>query len=434
MGMRNLVRSLSFLSATALLVFTGACTTTTAEEEGDDAFSSNQATLMTFTFESEVNIGEDSWMSDEDAIQDHLLYTIGHLNQQKSVGRLDAVKLSKIVRRKQGDNQIVSYRAELPVAWGSKTNLPTSYKFILPKSLSSEGREKFAESYKKTCVDFGAHDVDSGSMWYYYRPEKKGCALAEGDVVRATATAVKSSLNTTGKYPEYNKVYEDNEVNIVAVFGKYENGKTTAADSGISAYNQFVSAAIAKLKPLKLETLPAKVPSAPGVALPDVELRGELADGAKIRINALLVDEVSSASPAFFARYEALSTNADLIAYNGHAGLGQNVRALSAHGKFKKGQYAIVFMNGCDTFAYVDGSLAEKRRQLNPDDPTGTRYMEFVTNAMPAFFSAMPTASFALISGLMDRKNPKTYDQLFETVSKNQMIVVTGEEDNQFKP
>ena len=104
--MRTLVRSISFLSATALLVFTGACTTTTAEEEGDDAFSSNQATLMTFTFESEVNIGEDSWMADEDAIQDHLLYTIGHLNQQKSVGRLDAVKLSKIVRRKQGDNQM----------------------------------------------------------------------------------------------------------------------------------------------------------------------------------------------------------------------------------------------------------------------------------------------------------------------------------------
>ncbi len=39
-------------------------------------------------------------------------------------------------------------------------------------------------------------------------------------------------------------------------------------------------------------------------------------------------------------------------------------------------------MNGCDTFAYVDGALAQTRAALNPDDPNGTKYMEIVTNAM----------------------------------------------------
>ena len=44
-------------------------------------------------------------------------------------------------------------------------------------------------------------------------------------------------------------------------------------------------------------------------------------------------------------------------------------------------------MNGCDTFAYVDDTLAAAPAPpLNPDDPTGTQYMDIVTNAMPAFF------------------------------------------------
>ena len=132
--------------------------------------------------------------------------------------------------------------------------------------------------------------------------------------------------------------------------------------------------------------------------------------------------------------YEALSTKVDMIMYNGHAGLGQNVRALSRHGKFVKGKYLIVFMDGCDTFAYVDGSLAETRATLNADDPTGSKYMEIVTNTMPAFFSSMPAASMALINGLMNLAQPSTYQQMFQNVDSSQVIVVTGEEDNVFKP
>jgi hypothetical protein len=183
-----------------------------------------------------------------------------------------------------------------------------------------------------------------------------------------------------------------------------------------------------------LATVPANVPPQPGVASPDVQYNAVLADGKKVNVNILLVDEVSSAPQTFYTRYEGLSTKADVIMYNGHAGLGQNVRALSHHGKFVKGKYLIVFMDGCDTFAYVDGSLAQTRAALNADDPTGTKYMEIVTNSMPAFFSSMPGASMALINGLMGYAQPATYQQMFQNVDSNQVIVVTGEEDNVFKP
>jgi len=91
-------------------------------------------------------------------------------------------------------------------------------------------------------------------------------------------------------------------------------------------------------------------------------------------------------------------------------------------------------MNGCDTFAYVDGSLAQTRATINQDDPTGTKYMEFITNAMPSFFQSMAEASTAIVKGLMSTSAPKTYDKIFAGIDRAEVVLVTGEEDNQFTP
>jgi hypothetical protein len=153
-----------------------------------------------------------------------------------------------------------------------------------------------------------------------------------------------------------------------------------------------------------------------------------------VKVTALLVDNVRTAPEAFYTRYEALSTTADVIMYNGHAGLGANVRALAREGKFVAGKYLVMFMDGCDTFAYVDGYMAQTRAALNADDPTGTKYLDIVTNGMPAFFSSMSGSSVALIKGLMKYDAPLTYEQMFASIDSSQVVVVTGEEDNVFYP
>jgi hypothetical protein len=272
------------------------------------------------------------------------------------------------------------------------------------------------------------------AYWYYYRPAAGACKLAEADVVKLAVTVTVSEVNTTGRYPEYHKVWEDDALMVVSVFGKYEDGATTASDAGVAAYNEFVAAIRGKLKAHSLETTPAEVPVNPGVGAPDVEFRATLADGRKVQVNALLVDNVAGATSAFYDRYEALSTRADLIAYNGHAGLGQNVRALAKKGQWVAGQYVIVFMNGCDTFAYVDGSLAETRAAINPDDPSGTRFLDFVVNAMPAYFASDAEATMALVNGLLSYAQPRTYEVMFKDVDSHQIVLVTGEQDNVYVP
>jgi hypothetical protein len=399
---------------------------------GDDAFSSNQATLLDFEFDASLTT-DSSW-DDKQTIEDQLLYTIGHLNADHSVGRLDKLTLTNVQRTEDAGKITIKYHAKLPVAWGSKTNVPTSYALSLPLDTSSAGLQTFTDKHKESCVDWGAHEVDTGSMWYYYRPRQSGCDIKNDEVVKVTAIAKRSTENTKKKYPEYQKVWEDDRLEIVAIFGKYE-ANATSGDAGIDGFNQFVSSmktTMAALGPVA--STPAGVADRPGPATLDVTFETTLADGKKVKVVALLVDAITQVWQGFDARYESLTPTADVIAYNGHAGLGQNVRALARKGKWVAGKYQVFFMNGCDTFAYVDGSLAQTRAALNPDDPSGTKYMEFVTNAMPSFFSSMPNASTALMQGLLSYKTPKTYDQIFEKIDRSEVVLVTGEEDNVFRP
>ncbi|MCC6996729.1 MAG: PPC domain-containing protein [Deltaproteobacteria bacterium] len=403
-------------------------------DTGDDGKfdSSVEATILDFSFKGEL-LTADSWNTTE-TINDQLLYTIGHLNGTRGVGRLDRLVLSNIKTVREGEKTKVTYDARLPVAWGSKTNLPTRYDFILPRNVDYAGLEAFTTKYAHSCIDFGAHDVTSGSMWYYYRPKASGCTLADADVVRTTATAEVSAINSSGKYPEYHKVWEDGTLNVVAVFGKYEDNATSTSDAGIAAYNQFIGAIKTALAGMSPVTTPATLPASPGPGTVDVTLKGTLPGGKKIQVNVLLVDNVSTASTTFYNRYEELSTAADVIMYNGHAGLGQNVRALAQKGRFVAGKYVIVWMNGCDTYAYVDGSLAQKRAALNPDDPTGTKYMEIITNGMPSYFHSNSRAVMAMINGLLAFDSPKTYEQIFKNVDSSQVVLVTGDNDNVYYP
>lgn len=404
-------------------------------DEEKDRIASAVATAMDFTFTSTLWVpGSVSASGARSYIDEQLLFTVGHLNGNNSVGRLDKVTLSNVRTMAENGGTLVTYTVKLPVSWGSKTSLPTKYSFTLPRDASYSGVEAFNTKYGKTCIDVGAHDVDAGSIWYYYRPRASGCTLADADVVKVEATCAVSPENTTGKYPEYHKVWEDGVLNVVAIFGKYEDGATTSSDAGIAAFAAFVRAMRTELGSLGLVTIPATLPTTVGVNTPDITFEAQLTPTRKIRVVALLVDNVRTAGAAFDARYSELSTRADLIAYNGHAGLGANVRALSQKGRFVAGQYAIFFMNGCDTYAYVDGSLAQSRARLNSDDPTGTKYMEIITNGMPAFFSQMSGASMSLIRGLRNPDAPLTYEQMFKNIDRQQVVLVTGEEDNVFAP
>ena len=394
--------------------------------------SSAEAVFLDFTFDGEL-VTDRRW-NVEGQIEDQLLYTIGQLNGSRGVSRLDQVILTDVQTEAEGDNFKVTYTATLPVAWGRRENVPQEYTLQLPRDVSHAGLTRFAEAYGHECVDYGAHDVTSGSMWYYFRPERSGCELADTDVAPTVADVTMSEVNTTGRFPEYDMVWSDDALRVVAVFGKYEDDATTASDAGIAAYNRFLDTMSRELEDHGATTEPADLPSNPGVEVPEVTWTADLGDGRTVEVVAILVDNVRTAGRDFDDRYGELSSNADLIVYNGHAGLGANIRALANKGRWVQGQYSIIFMNGCDTYAYVDSALWDAHAAVNPDDEAGTRYADIVMNALPSYFRSMPRATMALIRGLLSYDEPLTYEQMFANVDSSQVVIVSGEQDNTFTP
>jgi hypothetical protein len=435
------MRTRTFVAAalTSLIAAAG-CETDTLEVSPEDMTKPGEGKWDTSVealfvdMEFDGTLFASSSFNPQQTIQNQMLYTIGHLNGDRSVGRLDRLTLTDIDTRSVSGGVEITYHARMPVAWGRKNSVPSSYEFVLPRDVSFNGLESFTSKYMERCVDFSAHEVSSGNMWYYYRPNRSGCSIDDADVVAVTASVSVSSINTTGKYPEYDKVWEDGALKVVAIFGKYEDGATSNSDAGIAAYNEFIGDVSAELRATGYTTVPASVPFNPGVAMPDITFSASLPGGKTVEIVALLVDNVRTPPSWFDARYAALSTGADVIAYNGHAGLGSNVRALARKGVWTAGQYLMLFMNGCDTYAYVDGYLAQARAAVNPDDPTGTRYMDIVTNAMPAFFHSDSNATMAFIRGLMSYEQPLTYEKIFTAIDRAQVVLVSGEQDNVFVP
>lgn len=391
-------------------------------------FTSGEAVLLDVEFDGELTA---PWQTNTTKlIKDQLFYSVGVFNAHESVGRLDRVVISNVKRVSNGADgwMKVTYHAKLPVSWGHASDVPSELPIALPRKIGPKSLIAFTTKYAATCGEGAGHDVSSANFWYYWRPESESCVLAPEDSVRATATATISTSNTSGKYPEYDQVWKDDALRVVAVFSKYEDYATSPSDAGIATFNAFVSGVKNGLGKDMTTT-----PAAPTATTTDITFDGTF-EGRKVSITAILVDSPKIATAAFDTRYAALTKNADVISYNGHAGLGANVNALAGKGTVVKGQYTISFMNGCDTYAYLDDKLAKRFAAVNPGDTNGTKHLDSLTNSMPAYFSSMPTAALALLDALARPNDPKTYEQIFAKVDKAQVVVATGEEDNTYVP
>ena len=145
----------------------------TSSATGAKADSSVDAIFVDFEWDGEL--WTESSSNPAKQVETQLLFTIGQLNGERAVGRLDKVKLTNVEVTEDGELTHVTYHATMPVAWGKQDAVPETYRLLLPTDISFAGQERFTESYGHRCVDSAAHDVDSGSMWYYYRPHRSGC-------------------------------------------------------------------------------------------------------------------------------------------------------------------------------------------------------------------------------------------------------------------
>jgi hypothetical protein len=394
-----------------------------AHSIGVDGVISNGVIHTTATSDSSV----------ERQIRAQLQYMTGQLNGINGGADLNRLQLTINEKIRQEDGSFeVHYAAKVLIAWRRDLAMPETYELIVPAQGDYRNLGSFFAAFQDDCITPSAHDMSAGNFWYYYRPQPEACRARMVDptntalVARFPIALNVSAENTTGKSPEYAKIWEDDRAVITAVFGKYEDGATSNGDAGIAAYNEMYAMLRSRFGEPAMQDAEVPAGTRPGVAYPAINMVFDTPEGT-LDVDIMLIDGILSSDEAFKKRYNERTKISDLVSYNGHSGLGANIRALARMGSFQQGQYQLFFVNGCDTFAYVDNALRDAHAAVNPGFGP-SKFFDIITNAMPSYFRSNADNNVALMQAFLGRS--KTYRQILSGFDRTQRAVVTGEEDN----
>ena len=413
------------------LLFAAALLAGCSSSRGNDAASeapvtSNEAGFVDFDFDGQlVATGLSTDDDVHKAIVAQIFYVVGPLTSFGGQGRVGQLVASNVQSAPAGDLTRVSYHVKLPVAWPKDRPIPHTYDLVLPTRADAQGLGAFNAAYDGTC---GKDEYGQDVFWHDFTPDVAGCSITPGDVVRTTATVTTATNVTHDKYPEYDRIWSDGKLAAFAIFGA-AGDPTDASDEGVQQYGQFLDGVSASL-PGSKRTENAKSDS----ITRDVTITAKTPSG-DVSVTAILIGTLYTSGPDVAARVQALTADADYVVYNGHSELSKNTNALAHMATVTKGQYQLFFFDSCDTFAYLDTSLLDARKAANGSaDPNGTKYLDVATNLLPSYFVNYSSSSLTFLRALLAPDVPRSYNQLLADLPSDQVVVVSGEEDNTFAP
>ncbi len=364
-----------------------------------------EATLEELVFETDTE-DEKSW---EAEIRDQLHYLVSQLrpiNATPGLWHSLTMEVKTVSKGAYGKNRIV-YGATFLASWprgGAKTSLP----IVFPVRGDAEGMEAFEAKYGGQC--------GKGPMWYYLNLKNPQCPLGQPelpeDAQRVSLKVVDSPLNTSNKAPEYGKMWEDGKLVITHVMGNVISLARQEQSLHESFCQQHPGATTQVLTDNFFhETQVSRWQTPAGI----VELR-------TMRIKT---GNVQEATEEFTEEFRESLKDTDVISYNGHAGLGKNIRAFSKLIKLEPNRYYLMWINACVPFAYFDEAFFEASKEANPDHPW-TKHLDIMIATGIGFFAETSDIR-ELVLGLATKS--ATFRQLvpkFEFFSP----MVLGEEDN----
>ena len=115
-------------------------------------------------------------------INQQIRYTVGQLNGDNSLGRLDEIVISDVVV----DGSTITYHCKMTVAWGYYFPPGSTYTFYMPKNMGT--LSTFVTGYAETCFDFHDYEPNTGNGWYFYRPMQAACDRTNDDFSVMVAT------------------------------------------------------------------------------------------------------------------------------------------------------------------------------------------------------------------------------------------------------
>jgi hypothetical protein len=410
---------LTFAAATGL----GACTAETQSLPEDDVadLTSNDGKLFDFAFMGEVLASKDAPVRESVIAQ--LQYIQGMLTTDvKGNGQIGFAKLTGVTETREGEKKRIKYTATVPVVWPKERATPKTYTLALPADVS--GLDAFNAKYDGSC---GVSEYGQSTFWHDFNPKATGCKLGNDDAISTRVTVKRSAQASLGKLPEYAEILKDDVVDIVAVFGSISNN-SESDEGSVEMENVLLETAATLKNVVRKDAGQSNSVIKSSVLTGDVSILGK---NRKVSLTALFISELSTTGKDFDDIYVPASEKADLIVYSGHSGLGANINALAEKTRVAAGKYQMLYLNGCQSFAYMGRALHDKKISANgpSKDPNGTKFLDVVANALPAYGDNGSTG-LALYTAILKQDRPQSYNDILKTFSRIHLAAVFGEEDN----
>lgn len=402
------------------------CQQTASDTDADaneNAITSNDGKALELKFDSEVLASSST--SAKEAALSQLEYMVGMLTTDvRGNAQWGHAKLTNVSEVEEGDGKRVKFSAAVPVIWQKNTDVPTEYAVALP--LDTRKLTEFNNAYDGKC---GKNEYGRETFWHDWNPHASGCELG-ADVHKATASVRPHPQSTEGKYLEYDRVWDDDRLDVVGVFGILSSFNDS--DGGVREFNAMLAEAERGM------TGKTKEEVTPGsTVLRATKLTGKKTiDGRQrtVSVTTILVNSVEGAGSDFDELYKPASEKADYIYYGGHSGLGANIRSLADRAQVARGKYQIVYLNGCQTWGYLGTTWNDKKKEANgASDPEGTKDLDIFLTGLPAY-DDNARSMLSIYKSLEAAGSPKTINKILEDFSSYHLNVVFGEDDNKFTP
>ena len=377
----------------------------------------------------------------QSSVDYQLEFLIGHFQSESFLGTFrypgvlgDKHKVKFIAMEPRvGNHQFVRYRFEGKSVFHTKV-FERAGSVSVPLRLPANPYTLYKKGNvggKNKCTD--EHYDSEGDFFYFWDPDKKGCPLKGNavDVLRIEGRLDKLS-NTVSTYPEYDRLYNNDELNISVFLGYIDDEPKVSRtkDDAYLTYKEITAALkaggyeVVEQKNFKTLNYLSKL---------EKTFRNQLGVVQKVIVNVLLSDSSTGITDKTFTEYfaHALKTS-QIVAYDGHSGLGGNLE----YDRFSIGKlpnfYQIFFFNGCSSYPYFNSMYFEQK-------PAGKKNLEIITAGLPTLTSTSTTNMLSFLDPFINGR-VHSYQTLLRSLEKSNgeeetyLMGVNGDEDNKYRP
>ncbi len=280
-------------------------------------------------------------------------------------------------------------------------------------ALVPDDPSRMASDVGAACLDPEHSDASAYNYFYYYLPEREGCAeaMTTANIGRQTASLeVRNLAPNKTIFPEYDQLVADNKIDVVVFFGAAEHDWEPGAwDWGTYQRDNFV-------RDLRNR----------GFAKQEVgegELYRKTVGGLVENITIIGPETLKLLSDDADGLFQRQVSSNEIIFYNGHSFYGS--LSVLKDADLYPGSYQIFFMNSCWSYEYYTKQIFQ--HNVTAADPQGWLNADVVNDTESGWFHNQATLSRILITNLLrgaetggiDGDRYYTWDRIIGAMNKH---------------